>query len=208
MLDDAQRSFTADNLTRSDTTVKPGRGCTVWTVGHSTLSLHDFVERLRPEAISGLADVRRFPASRRHPQFDGEALAQGLAAAGVEYRWFEALGGRRSSRGESPATNAGLRVSGFRAYADYALTPPFREALVEILEWARTRRVAVCCAEGVWWQCHRRIISDHLVARGCRVLHVLPAGKIAEHTLWELARITREGVVYPPLQADVFAAPG
>lgn len=165
----------------------------------------DFVSRLQAAQIRGLADVRRLPASRRHPHFNRSSLEQLLDANDIGYRWFEALGGRRhaSAAGEQ-SPNLGLRAGGFRAYADYALTPPFQAALEDLLGWARGQCVAVCCAEALWWRCHRRIIADHLAARGHAVLHILSDGKVAAHELWELARLTPAGPTYPPPQSELF----
>ncbi len=170
----------------------------IHTIGHSTLTLHEFAARLTSAGVRALADVRRFPASRRHPQFNREAVGAGLADHGIAYRWFEALGGRRAATRDS--ANAGLKVGGFRAYADYALTEPFRTALADLEAWAREIPVAICCAEALWWQCHRRLLADHLIARGWTVLHILGDGKVAKHELWDLARLTSEGPVYPSPQ--------
>jgi uncharacterized protein (DUF488 family) len=176
----------------------------IYTIGHSTLDLDTFVARLESAEVRGLADVRRFPSSRRHPQFNREALREHLAARGIEYCWFEALGGRRSLPGEeAPSLNLGLRVGGFRAYADYALTEPFTAALRDLTEWASGVRAALCCAEALWWRCHRRILADHLVARGWSVLHILRDGEVAPHELWEMARLTPAGPVYPPKQPEL-----
>ena len=181
----------------------------LYTIGHSTLSMDGFVARLRSAGITGLADVRRLPASRRHPQFNRSALEELLPPEGIEYRWFEALGGRRSASGAShPSPNQGLRVAGFHAYADYALTAPFRQALDALVEWAGSRRVALCCAEALWWQCHRRIIADHLVARGHVVLHILGEGDFVPHELWEMAQLSPEGPTYPPEQPELFGTAG
>ncbi len=188
---------------------KPAESRSIYTIGHSTLTLDEFVERLESASVRGLADVRRFPASPRHPQFDRVALAAGLAASGLEYRWFEALGGRRApavAGVKSP--NGGLRMEGFRGYADYGLTAPFRAALAELQTWAGGLPVAICCAEALWWQCHRRILADHLVARGWTVLHILGDGKSVPHELWDLARLTPEGPVYPPAQPELFPSGG
>ncbi|MBA2566130.1 MAG: DUF488 domain-containing protein [Gemmatimonadetes bacterium] len=176
------------------------------TVGHSVLGFDSFVSLVKDAGVSGLADVRRFPVSRRHPHFNRAVLEELLPAAGLEYRWFEDLGGRRSAPRQSPGLNGGLRVGGFRAYADYALTPPFRDALQALIEWARSTPVAVCCAEALWWQCHRRIIADHLVTAGHRVLHLVGQGAPAAHELWDLARATPAGPVYPPAQPELFDA--
>lgn len=156
---------------------------TIWTVGHSTLSLEDFLERVKN--IDVLADVRRFPASKRHPQFSQDSLAKAKS-----YRWFEALGGRRTGGGER---HPALRNAAFRAYAGHMETPEFRAALAELEALARERRTALLCAEAVWFRCHRMILSDLLLARGWTVLH-LPGGK--PHRLTEGARPTSDGVVY------------
>jgi hypothetical protein len=175
------------------------------TIGHSVLTLDEFVERLKWHAIERVADVRRFPASSRHPHFNKETLERSLEDEGITYRWFEALGGRREpNREKNQGLNLGLRVPGFRAYADYALTPPFEQALGKLVEWGAEQRVVICCAEVLWWRCHRRIISDHLVARGHRVLHIGGACAAEPHALWQLARLTSHGLVYPPPQSDLF----
>ena len=167
---------------------------------------------LRPPApgvepgVKGLADVRRFPASRRHPQFGRVALAESLPARGIEYRWFEALGGRRVAGPLAESPNAGLRVDAFRGYADYAFTAPFRDAFADLRGWAESLPVAICCAEALWWQCHRRILADHLVARDWRVLHILSDGRVAPHELWDLARLSDGGVTYPTVQPSLFGA--
>jgi uncharacterized protein (DUF488 family) len=177
----------------------------LYTIGHSVLSFEDFSARLRAASVRGLADVRRFPVSRRHPQFNGGALERALPEQGIEYRWFEALGGRREAgKTKDSSSNTGLQVDGFRRYADYALTEPFRRALEELLGWAVEKRVAICCAEALWWQCHRRIIADHLVARGHVIHHILGEGKVVSHELWDLARLTAEGPTYPPQQPEIF----
>jgi uncharacterized protein (DUF488 family) len=178
------------------------------TVGHSVLPLAGFIDLLRGAGIAALADVRRFPGSRRHPHFGRDVLEAALPEAGIDYRWFEALGGRRSGPVGADSPNRGLRVAAFRAYADYALTPDFQAALASLLEWSAGRATAICCAEGLWWQCHRRLIADHLVARGHPVHHVLPNGSLVPHELWDLARLTPSGPVYPPEQPDLLADGG
>jgi uncharacterized protein (DUF488 family) len=175
---------------------------TIHTIGHSTLTLQELGSRLTAAGVRALADVRRFPASRRHRQFNREALEAGLTDQGIAYRWVEALGGRRAATRES--SNAGLKVAAFRAYADYALTEPFRAALSDLEAWGRTIPVAICCAEALWWECHRRLLADHLVTRGWTVLHILRDGKLVRHELWDLARLTSSGPVYPPPQSELF----
>jgi uncharacterized protein (DUF488 family) len=172
-----------------------------WTIGHSTRALGEFVAALEAQGIERVADVRRFPASRRHPQFDREALAAELEAYGIAYRWFEELGGRRRPEPDSP--NRGLETEGFRGYADYMRTPAFARAFNELTAWMREGSTAILCAERLWWQCHRRLLSDLLVAQGGIVRHVQDAGRVDEHRLWELAVATDDGLVYPPPQTEL-----
>jgi uncharacterized protein (DUF488 family) len=176
----------------------------VHTLGHSTRSAEAFVKLLREHGIALLADVRRYPASRRHPQFAGDALAATLADAGIAYRHLPALGGRRASEGAG-SVNAGWRNASFRAYADHALTPEFQIALEGLITEAEERPTAIMCAEAVPWRCHRWVISDHLVARGIEVRHVTGPGEARLHTLNPHARIREDGlVVYPAGQGELF----
>lgn len=184
---------------------KPGRGSQApppgWTIGHSTRSLEEFLGVLDTHGIERLADVRRFPLSRRHPQFNRESLAEALARPGIEYSWIEELGGRRSAESDSP--NRGIRVAGFRGYADYMRTPAFARAFDELVAWMHGGRTAIMCAERLWWQCHRRLLSDLLVARGGQVHHILDAERTDEHELWDIAVAAEDGLLYPPPQGDL-----
>ena len=171
---------------------------TVYTVGHSTRSLDDFVALLHREGIRALVDVRAFPRSRRHPHFNQEALAISLAAHGIAYRHAPALGGRRRPRAESP--NMAWRNESFRAYADHMGTPAFREAITDLIASARHARTTVMCAEAVPWKCHRSLIADALVARGCEVRHVLDAST-DRHELMNIARVENGEVTYPASNA-------
>lgn len=150
-----------------------------------------------------LIDVRRFPRSRRHPQFNIEHLPGVLADNGIAYHHLEALGGRRKRRltaDESP--NTGWTVEGFRNFADYALTPPFRDALEDLLALAKDGTAALMCAELLWWQCHRRIIGDYLLVRGVEVVHLLSATETTPAALSKGAEPQADGIVhYPPAQA-------
>jgi uncharacterized protein (DUF488 family) len=177
---------------------------TLYTIGHSTRTAEAFGELLREHGIALLADVRRYPASRRHPHFSAEALAATLAEAGIAYRHLPELGGRRASEGEG-SLNAGWRNASFRAYADHALTPAFQEALDGLVADAGGRATAIMCAEAVPWRCHRWIISDHLVARCIEVRHITGPGEARLHTLNPHARIRDDGlVVYPAGQGELF----
>src|SRR5215475_2955695 len=125
----------------------------LWTVGHSTRPLEEFLSVLKAHRIEAVADVRSFPGSRRYPQYGKDALQASLAQIGIAYRWMPALGGRRRPAADSP--NTVWRNAGFRGYADYMQTEAFAAALDELLDFARLSRTAIMCAESVWWRCHR-----------------------------------------------------
>lgn len=167
---------------------------TVYTVGHSTRSLDDFVALLHREGIRALVDVRAFPTSRRYPHFNQESLAVSLAAHGVTYRHAPALGGRRRPRADSP--NGAWRNESFRAYADHMSTAEFREAVDAVIVGAERIPTTLMCAEAVPWKCHRWLIADALVARGCEVRHVLDAST-DRHALMDIARVENGEVTYP-----------
>ncbi|GAB1596262.1 DUF488 domain-containing protein [Lysobacter claricitrinus] len=167
---------------------------TLWTVGHSTHPWDAFVAILRSAGIEAIADVRRFAGSRRHPQFGGDAMAAALPAAGIDYTAFPDLGGRRTPRRDSP--NTAWRNDAFRGYADYMATPEYERARGRLAELAASKRTAVMCAEAVWWQCHRSLISDDFKSRGWTVLHLQPGGRVQEHPYTAAARIEEGRLVY------------
>lgn len=168
----------------------------VWTVGHSTRLIEAFLEVLAAGNIELLADVRRYPGSRRYPQFNQEALAASLTAAGIEYRHFVDLGGRRSERlPESP--NTAWRVAAFNAYADHAQSPEFLAALDQLLSLAARKHTAIMCSEALPQQCHRRIIADVLIARRWMVRHLLSPQRIEDHQRTPFARVAGASVTYP-----------
>ena len=169
----------------------------VWTIGHSTQPVESFLDALAANAIALLADVRRFPGSRRHPQFSREALARSLASRGIDYAHYEALGGRRQPRVDSH--NTAWRNASFRGYADYTETPEFNRAIGALLAEAATRRVALMCAEMVWWQCHRALIADYLKARDHEVTHIGAGGKTEPHPFTSAARIVDGRLSYQGL---------
>jgi uncharacterized protein (DUF488 family) len=149
----------------------------VYTIGHSTRTIDQFVGLLKEHGIELLVDVRRFPGSRRHPQFGSVPLAASLAGEGIGYVHAEALGGRRSSDAAGgPSPNGAWRHSAFRAYADYMATPDFQRALERLIELSRERTTVIMCAEAVPWRCHRRLITDALLARGIPMLDVTGPG--------------------------------
>lgn len=171
----------------------------IHTIGHSTRSIDSFIELLLKNKIEALVDIRRFPASRRHPQFNAKHLAESLGEKGIGYIHLEGLGGRRKA--EPDSVNTGWDVEGFRGYADYAATPEFQLALDELLEKAENTPVVIMCAEAVFWQCHRRIVADVLVARGHEVLHIIDENPPKPHSLTEFARVDNAGqVTYPARQ--------
>jgi uncharacterized protein (DUF488 family) len=172
---------------------------TVYTIGHSTRSLEDFIALLGREDIRALVDVRAFPMSRRHPQFNQDALAVTLAARDIAYSHAPALGGRRRPRPDSP--NGAWRNESFRAYADHMGTAPFREAIADLIATAQQVRTTVMCAEAVPWKCHRSLIADALVARGCEVRHVLDTCT-DRHQLMDIAHVENGEVTYPPRTAE------
>jgi uncharacterized protein (DUF488 family) len=168
----------------------------LFTIGHSNHPLDHFLALLAQHQIVALADIRRFPGSRKHPHFNQEKLASALRDSGIEYHWLEALGGRRrKQQGES--ANIGLRNEGFRNYADYMLTEEFQEGVAELLKVAKRKRTAIMCAEGLFWQCHRRLVSDYLLTNGLTIQHIMPNGKLHRHTLTEGAQIAAGSVTYP-----------
>ena len=167
----------------------------VLTIGHSNHPLDRFLALLARHGVGALADIRRIPGSRKHPHFNRDSLGSSLHKSGIEYHWMEALGGRRHKRrDESP--NFGLENQSFRNYADYMLTDEFREGVEKLLEVAGQKRTAIMCAEGLFWQCHRRLVSDFLVANGVAVEHIMPAGELRPHTLTKGAVIDGGKVTY------------
>jgi len=166
---------------------QPGREHGVWTIGHSTLALDVFLSLLQLNGINLLADVRSFPSSRRYPHFNRVALKNSLESSGIEYVHLPELGGRRKARPDS--LNIAWRNESFRGYADYMETDAFREGIERLLALAQTKRVAIMCAEAVWWKCHRSLISDFLKASGANVIHINSTASTTPHPYTSAARI-------------------
>ncbi|XVH33055.1 DUF488 family protein (plasmid) [Haloferacaceae archaeon DSL9] len=167
-----------------------------YTIGHSSRSMDEFLSALCAYEITAVVDVRRFPGSERNPQFNADVLAETLDAHGIAYDHLEALGGRRSKqRSESP--NIAWDNDSFRAYADYALSETFQDALDELTAIAREETSVLMCAEAVYWRCHRRIIADWLVARGHEVTNIFGPDRASEHELTRFAEIRDGRVAYP-----------
>ncbi|HYR30189.1 MAG TPA: DUF488 domain-containing protein [Thermoanaerobaculia bacterium] len=172
----------------------------IYTIGHSTRTLVELAALLKEHGVTRLADIRRFPGSRRHPHFSRESLEHNMQRAGIEYEHFEPLGGRRSPSKKSP--NMAWESPQFRGYADHMGSDEFREAVERLL--GSDQPTAVMCAEAVPWNCHRNLLSDDLVRRGIEVVHVTARGQFHAHTLSEMAVLQPDRVLYPPKQRTMF----
>lgn len=146
----------------------------MFTVGHSNRSLESFVELLRAAQIAHVADIRKIPMSRTNPQFNADTLPAAMAAVQISYEHIAALGGRRGKVRNLSSEVNGFWTKSFHNYADYALTEPFRDGLDHLVAAGGKRRCAIMCAEALWWRCHRRIVTDYLIARGIAVFHIGP----------------------------------
>ena|SRR5207237_7889265 len=173
---------------------------TIWTIGHSTRAIEDFLQLLTTQRIERLADVRLIPFSRRNPQFNHEALRESLSRDGIVYLPVPGLGGRRTPRPDSP--NRGWRNASFRGYADYMQTDEFSRALEELMVGSKKHRTAIMCAEAVPWRCHRSLISDALVSAGWDVCHIVSKAQPKPHELTSFAKLTHGRLIYPGSQDD------
>jgi uncharacterized protein (DUF488 family) len=171
-------------------------GPAIWTVGHSNRPLQEFLQILTHYRLDAVADVRRFPGSRRQPQYAQAALTASLAEHHIDYRWLPALGGRRRPLPDSP--NTAWRNVSFRGYADHIGSAEFSAGLDELLTFSLGRRTALMCAEAVWWRCHRALIADVLCVRGIEVIHILDAGHAVAHPMTSPARIVDGKLSYAP----------
>jgi uncharacterized protein (DUF488 family) len=177
----------------------------LFTIGHSTRSFDEFLSLLREFKIEVLVDIRRFPGSRRFPHFNCESLEMALPAASIEYIWLEDLGGRRSGPEIADSLNPGLRHPAFRLYADYMQTEQFRSAVNWLLSVAAIKRTAIMCAEKLFWKCHRRLLSDYLVAQDVIVEHIMDSARLQPHKLSAGAVITENlQVIYPSNYLPLF----
>ena len=180
---------------------------TIFTIGHSTRAIAEFVALLRQVAVDLLVDVRSIPRSRTNPQFNADALPEALVDAGITYCHLPALGGlRHRTAAAMPSPNTLWRVAAFRNYADYAATDAFRKGLDELRTLARDNCCAIMCAEAVWWRCHRRIIADYLLADGVPVAHIMGHNKIDPAKLTPGARSLPGGtLIYPRAEEEAEA---
>ena len=167
---------------------------TIWTIGHSTRSLGEFLDLLAHYRLEAVADVRRFPGSRRQPQYAEAALRGSLAEHNVIYRWLPKLGGRRRPRPDSP--NVAWRNASFRGYADYIGSAEFSDGLDELLDVSARLRTTLMCAEAVWWRCHRALIADVLRVRGVEVIHILDAKHAVVHPFTSPAHVVEGRLSY------------
>jgi uncharacterized protein (DUF488 family) len=168
----------------------------LFTIGHSTRPVEEFVHILRAHGVRMLVDVRTVPRSRHNPQFNRDTLPETLAADGIGYTHLPGLGGLRHPRPDSP--NRGWSNDSFRGFADYMLTNDFSLHLDRLIELARSGRCAIMCAEAVPWRCHRSLIADALMVRGLRVRHIMGENKLVPHELTRFARVKGTDISYPP----------
>jgi hypothetical protein len=173
----------------------------VFTIGHSTHSIEEFIGVLRKYAIASVIDIRTIPASRRNPQFGKEALAKALEDAGISYVHLKELGGLRKPSKDS--VNTGWKNTSFRGYADHMLTTTFKMGLEKLTSLAGKERVAILCAEAVPWRCHRSLVADALVARGYRVEDIFSATKSNPHILNAMAVLRGEEIIYPESETEL-----
>ena len=166
----------------------------IYTIGHSTLSIQEFLLLLKCYDIKTLVDIRRFPSSRKYPQFNEESIKESLKKLGIKYIHLIDLGGRRKVRKNSK--NNSWRNTSFKAYADYMETDDFENAVTELERIAANQTTAYMCAEALWWRCHRSMVSDYLKAKGWEVLHILTTGKTQEHAYTAPAKIIGTKISY------------
>ena len=173
----------------------------IFTIGHSTRPIDEFVALLRSNGVTQLVDIRTIPKSRHNPQFNGDALAKSLRSAHIRYVQVKELGGLR--RPKSDSINLGWRNASFRGYADYMQTPEFAEALERAVKLAEARPTALMCAEAVPWRCHRSLVADALVVRGIRALEIVGKAEPKEHKLTPFARVRGTKITYPDDQGSL-----
>jgi uncharacterized protein (DUF488 family) len=167
----------------------------IWTIGHSTRNIDDFISLLQDNGIKLLADVRSWPGSKRYPHFNKDTLAESLNVHGIRYEHFPELGGKRKPRPDS--RNTAWRNASFRGYADYMETEQFHQGVEHLLDLAgEAGSAAIMCAEAVWWRCHRSLISDYLKSRGVEVVHILDRNKTEPHPFTSAARIAAGRLSY------------
>lgn len=170
----------------------------LYTIGHSTHPIEEFLKMLSANRVDMVADVRTVPRSRHNPQFDQHALAESLEAAGLEYVQIKKLGGLRHSSTKEPSINEAWRNKSFRSYADYMQTEGFSEGIDELIELTKTNTVAIMCAEAVPWRCHRSLVGDAMLTRGYEVCDIMSVTSTKPHNLTSFAKVEGTKVWYPP----------
>ena len=174
----------------------------IWTIGHSTRTIEEFIGALQANGIKLVADVRLLPGSKRYPQFNREELARSLSQAGIGYEHFAKLGGRRKARKDS--CNTAWRNESFRGYADHMETAEFANGIARLQQMAdRDGATAIMCAEAAWWKCHRSLIADYLKALGVEVIHIIDASKADPHPFTSAARIVDGKLDYAGKQSEL-----
>ena len=189
---------TEENVVKSNAT---GKSLEIFTIGHSTRPIDQFIELLEQNQITQLIDIRTIPKSRHNPQFNSDELAASLRAAQIRYVHLKELGGLRRARSDS--VNLGWRNLSFRGFADYMQTPEFEAALRKLIELAQAHGTALMCAEAVPWRCHRSLVADALTARGIDVFEIVSAKPPTEHKLTSFARVSGTSITYPANQASL-----
>lgn len=177
----------------------------IWTIGHSTRTLDEFIALLKQHSITALADVRRHPGSRRLPQFGSEALAATLPEQGIHYQWIPELGGRRRATRDS--INNGWRNSSFKGYADHMASAEFAHGIEQLTALAQQQPTAMMCAELLWWRCHRSLVSDLFKFRGWQVHHIQDATHLNDHPYTAPARDVDGQLLYPAAGGEPLAEP-
>ena len=170
---------------------------TIYTIGHSTRSIEEFVELLRKHDITQLVDVRSIPGSRHNPQYNKEALEKSLPKLGIEYFYEKNLGGYKKKKTDASSTNTAWRNASFRNYADYMQTEAFRDGLMTLIDMAQDKPAAIMCAEAVPWRCHRSLVGDALLVRGIEVIDIMSQTTAKPHSLTSFARVDGTTVTYP-----------
>ncbi|MGH8372148.1 MAG: DUF488 family protein [Gammaproteobacteria bacterium] len=174
---------------------------TLWTIGHSTRDIEEFIGLLKENRVEVLADVRHYPGSRKYPQFNAEPLRKSMLDAGIGYEPFIELGGRRKVQPDSP--NTAWRHPAFRGYADYMQTDDFHAGIERLKVLADRKRTAIMCSEAVWWRCHRGLVSDVFKLHGTRVLHIMGPGSPREHPYTSAAHVADGELDYSSPQGEL-----
>lgn len=168
---------------------------TIYTIGHSTRAIEEFIELLKAHTVELLADIRTIPKSRHNPQFNGDALSKDLEDSGIGFQHMPGLSGLRHPKKDSP--NTGWENASFRGFADYMQTEEFRKGLDGVIKMALEKQTAIMCAEAVPWRCHRSLIADALSVRGIKVLHIMGRTSFKEHQITPWAKVTGLTILYP-----------